>query len=84
MLNLDIKFVDGTNTQVTAVASDFVAWEAKFDLSVAKFNQDMKLTHLMFLGWNTLRRTKQTDLDFEGWIDSVESVSVGDSKKSKG
>lgn len=83
MLNLDIKLVDGTSTEVTCVASDFVAWEGKFDLSVAKFNQEMKLTHLLFLGWHSLKRTKQTELEFDIWVDLVESVTVGESKKSK-
>lgn len=84
MLNLDIKLNDGTSAEVTCVASDFVAWEGKFDLSVARFNQDMKLTHLLFLGWHSLKRTKQIDLDFDAWVDTVEAVTVGDSKKSKG
>lgn len=84
MLNLDIKLVDGNSVAVTAVASDFVAWEGKFDLSVARFNQEMKLTHLLFLGWHSLKRTKQTELEFDAWVDTVDSVAVGDSKKSKG
>jgi hypothetical protein len=84
MLNLDIAFLDGTSAEVLAVASDFVRWEAKYDLSVARFNQDMKLTHLMFLGWSVLKRTKQTEVEFEEWVDLVQGVTVIDSKKSKG
>lgn len=81
MLTLDIALLDGTTQQVTAQAVDFVAWEGKFDLSVAQFNKNMKLTHLLFLGWHTLKRTKVTDLEFESWLELVQNVSVVESKK---
>ena len=48
--NLAISFLDGTATEVTGIAADLVAFEAEFDLSVTRLNQDMKITHLLWLG----------------------------------
>ena len=47
--NLLVTFLDGTNREVSGIAADLVAFEAEFDLSVTRLNQDMKITHLLWL-----------------------------------
>lgn len=82
-LNLLLTYNDGTERTVIAKAADFVAFEAHFDISIARLQDNMKLTHLFFLAWNIERRTGEIakDMDFDKWIDTVEMVQAADSKK---
>lgn len=82
-LNLLLTYNDGTERTVTAKAADFVAFEAHFDISIARLQDNMKLTHLFFLAWNIERRTGEIakDMDFDKWIDTVDMVQAADSKK---
>lgn len=82
-LNLLLTYNDGTERNITAKAADFVAFEAHFDISIARLQDNMKLTHLFFLAWNIERRTGEIakDMDFDKWIDTVEMVQAADSKK---
>jgi hypothetical protein len=79
--NLDIKYLDGTTKTVTGMAADFVAFETKFDLSMARLENEIRLTHLFFLGWHVEHRTGETKLTFEKWLESVEIVQPADTKK---
>ena len=75
-INLAIEKVDGTKLEVTASAYDLVKFEEKYDISVSKLDKEMKLTHLLFLAHSSLKRQKKTDLDFEPWVETVESVGA--------
>ena len=65
---------------VTGIAADIVAFETKFDMSMSKLQNDVKLTHLMFLAWHTEHRTKATGKAFEEWVNDVEMVTAADPK----
>jgi hypothetical protein len=78
--SLKITFLDGTNREVSGIAADLVAFEAQFDLSVARLNQDMKITHLLWLGWHVLKRTGETKDTFDKWVESVEGVEASNPK----
>ena len=82
-INLQIVFIDASlePVKVCAIAADLIAFEAKFDLSVAKLSTDVRLTHLFFLAWHSSKRTKLTELDFEAWTETVSMVKEADSKK---
>ena len=81
-INLQVTYLDKTKKDVTAVAADLVAFETKFNLSIASLQTDTKLTHLFFLAYSVEKRTKAIkDLDFEQWLETIESVEAGDSKK---
>lgn len=80
-INLQITYNDGTTKDVKAVASDLVAFESKFDISIARLEQNLKLTHLLFMAWHVEKRTKQTALEFDAWIDNVEQIEVVETKK---
>lgn len=80
-INLQITYTDESVRVVKAVAADLVAFESKFDLSIARLEQSVKLTHLLFLAWHVEHRLKQTALDFDAWIDTVEGVEAADAKK---
>mgnify|MGYP000689943638 FL=1 len=78
--NLLVTFLDGTNREVSGIAADLVAFEAHFDLSVARLNQDMKITHLLWLAWHVLKRSGETKNTFDKWVEGVEGVEASDPK----
>lgn len=80
-INLQITYTDGTKKDVTAIAADLVAFETKFDLSIARLDQNVRLTHLLFLAWRVESRTKATKLEFDPWLETIESVEAGEAKK---
>lgn len=75
---LRILFNDGTDKQVAATAPEIVAWETRFDKSVASLLKGFKATDLLFLAWHHEKRTKASDLEFEDWLALVELVELGE------
>lgn len=83
-INLEIEYSSGDKVEAVCSAPDIVKFEDHFNIAITKAAQEMKLTHLLFLAHASLSRTKQTDLDFDKWTESVESVGAIDAPKSKG
>jgi hypothetical protein len=79
--DLRVIFIDGSEKVVTAIAADLVAFETKFDLSVARLQSEVRLTHLFFIAWHVLKRTGDTKDEFEKWIESVNIVTEAEAKK---
>lgn len=75
-INLRIEYLSGESKDVTAVAADLVAFEDKYNLSVTRLESEMKFTHLLFLAWHALHRSKQTDKDFDAWVELVDSAGA--------
>ena len=71
-INLRIEFIDGSSAEVTAIAADLIAFESHFDLSVARLEKEIRLTHLFFLAYSVLKRTGQTSGEFEKWPSKLE------------
>jgi len=80
-INLLITFVDGTSREVTAIVSDLMAFEDKFDKSVADFQKGVRLSWLVFIAWKAETRTKATSLEFDDYADTISAVEVPDQKK---
>jgi hypothetical protein len=80
-INLQIKYLDGTTKDVSTGASDLIAFESRFDMSIVKLNSDLRLTHLFYLGWHCESRTGATTADFEKWCELVAGVDVLDPKE---
>lgn len=80
-INLHLTFTDGTEKDISAIAADLVAFETKFDLSIARLQNEVKLTHLLFLAHSAEKRTKATTLEFEKWTETVSSIEAIDPKK---
>jgi hypothetical protein len=81
-INLHIKYLDETEKDVAAVAADLVAFEAKFNISVAALSSETKLTHLFFLAYSVEKRTNAIkDISFEKWVETIETVEAGEAKK---
>jgi len=84
-INLRVELTDGNKKEVTCSAKDLVAFEEKYSRSVARFEQEMRLTDLLWLAWHSENRTKATGKDFDSWLDDVESIEPSDEDpKSKG
>lgn len=81
MINLQVTYADGMTKQVEAGAADIVAFETKFDLSIARLEKDFRLTHLFFLAWAVEKRTGATKDEFDKWLESVTLVEAAEQKK---
>lgn len=77
-INLRILFLDGNAKEITCSASDLVKFEDKFNISVSKIQDEVRITHLLFLAWASEFRTKSTALDFDAWTETVESVGASE------
>jgi len=80
-INLRIEYLSGETKEITCSASDLVKFEEKFNLSISKLDEEMKFTHLLFLAWSSESRNKQTDKDFDTWVELVSSVGAGSDPK---
>jgi hypothetical protein len=75
-MNLRVAYNDGKNVEVICSAPDFVAFEEKFDRSVAKLEKEFRLTDLLWLAWHSLNRKKQSELSWEKWLEVVEDIDT--------
>jgi hypothetical protein len=80
-ITLRIEFTDGSHRDVAVNAADMVAFEEKFDVSVARLD-DPRIGWLLFLAWHSEKRTKVTDKTYEEWLDLVSSVGATDDPKA--
>lgn len=80
-LNLLIKYLDGTTKDLSTSPADIVAFESKFDLSVARLQDSIRMTHIFFIAWHVAQRTKATALEFDAWLETVETVELAPVKK---
>ena len=69
-----VEFVDGSKESVVCGTPDFIAFEDKFNLAVTTIQKDPRLTYLAYIVWNALRRKKQTDKNFEDFVETLENI----------
>jgi hypothetical protein len=80
-LTLRIEFSDGTHKDVLVSAADMVAFEDKFNVSIARLD-DPRIGWLLFLAWHSEKRRKETTAEYETWLDSVESIGATEDPKA--
>jgi hypothetical protein len=80
-ITLRITFLDGTSRDVLVSASDMVAFEDKFNISIAKLDE-ARISWLLFLAWHSEKRRKVTDKSYEVWIDDVETIGADEDPKA--
>jgi hypothetical protein len=79
-LQMKVTFVDGEEKVVTAQFPDFVSFERTWQRSVARFEQELRLTDLAWLAWSSLTRAKLASKKFDpDWIETVANVEVVES-----
>jgi hypothetical protein len=77
-ITLRVEFTNNKKSDVVCSAKDLVAFEEKYQRSVARLDTEMRLTDLLWLAWHSLNRQKVTDKDFDSWLDDVESIAPSD------
>lgn len=78
-LSLTVKPIDGQPYDVIARFGDFVAFERTWNRSVAKLENEMRLTDIAWLAWQVSKRIGRTTAAFDPeWIQSVDEVTVKD------
>ena len=77
-INLRVEYITGEPKEITCSAKDLVAFEDKFDRSVAKLEAEFRLTDLLFLAWHSEKRTNATKKDFDSWLDEVDTIGVSE------
>lgn len=77
-LNLQLTYQDGTTKDVTTTTADMVAFEDKFNVSIAKLGAETRISWLLFLAWHAEKRTGATKDGYEKWLESVENIGGSD------
>lgn len=77
-INLQVEYADGNKQDVVCSAPDLVKFEDKFDLSIAKLGQEMKVTHLLFLAYSSLSRQGEVKLPFDKWLENVTNIGAAE------
>lgn len=77
-INLHIDYDGGVSKDIIANAADLVAFEDKFNVSVASLGNEPKVSYLYFLAWHSEKRTGATTESFEKWLEKVAMVGAGD------
>lgn len=77
-INLRVEYTNGEAKEITCSAKDLVAFEDKFNRSVAKLESEFKFTDLVWLAWQSEHRRKETKKDFDAWLDDIEVVTPSD------
>lgn len=77
-INLRLTYENQEPKEIVCSARDLVAFEEKYDRSVAKFETEFKLTDLLYLAWHSEHRQKVTKKEFNEWLDEVESVEASE------
>jgi hypothetical protein len=80
-INLKLKLIDQPEKTVIAKAAELVAFENQYNLSVATLEKDIRYTYLLFFAWHAEKRTGATALEFNDWVNNVESVEAVETKK---
>jgi hypothetical protein len=77
-ITLRVTFLNGETKEVVCSASDLVKFENHFNISVSKIEKEVKISHLLFLVYASETRTKATALDFDTWLETVDSVGASE------
>jgi hypothetical protein len=77
-ITLRVTFLNGETKEVICSASDLVKFENHFNISVSKIEKEVKISHLLFLVHASETRTKATALDFDTWLETVDSVGASE------
>jgi hypothetical protein len=75
-MQMCIIFNDATKKDCEAIFADFVAFERTWNRSVTKFETELRLTDIAWLAWKTQIRCKNTQEQFDIWLENVETIDV--------
>jgi len=71
-MHLRVTNNDGSAADVTVSAADLVAFESEFNRSVAKFQDEFRITDMYWLAWHSLRRRNSALPKFTDWLETLD------------
>lgn len=77
-ISMIVKVQNAEPRKATAIPADMVAFEREFSKSVTSLQDNVYLTDLLWLAWHAEKRTNATGLDFDAWVETVETVETTD------
>ena len=77
-INPRVSYLDGSAVDTATSAADLIKFEERFDRSVAKLDSEVRFTDLAWLAWHSIHRTKRTALDFDEWVNELDTVGFGE------
>lgn len=76
MIDLTVKTQGNAARKITVGPSDLIKFERQYGVGVTQFGADtLRYEWLAFLAWTALRREKDTTLEFDAWIDTLEELT---------
>lgn len=75
-MQMRIIFNDASTQDCEAIFADFVSFERTWNRSVTKFETELRLTDIAWLAWKTQIRCKNTQEQFDIWLEKVENIDV--------
>ena len=78
-LNLQLTYENGEEREIVCNAADMVAFEEKFNVSIASLTKEPKMSYMLYLAWHSEKRTGATKDSFEKWLETVDMVGASNS-----
>lgn len=78
MAEFTLTLNDGSAIEVDSKPADFVRFERQFNVPVDAIGSSPRVEYLLFLAWTAAKRTGQTDLDFETFLDQIDDFDAGE------
>ena len=75
---LNITMQDGTTHDLTAIVPDFIAWERYSKKKISDLVTNIALEDMAFIGYCALKRQGEKVKPFDGWIQDIDNIEMGD------
>jgi hypothetical protein len=78
-ITLKVIYNNGQQVKADAVFADFVAFERTWNRSIAKLEDDLRLTDIAWLAWHSEKRRGKTQDAFDPlWLNTIENVEIAE------
>lgn len=71
---LKVTYSDGREQAVMVSAPDLIAFERTYDKPMSVIGSG-RIEYLYYVAWHSLKRRSLTDLEFDPWLETIESVT---------
>jgi len=71
---LKVTYADGREQAVMVSAPDLIGFERHFDKPMTAMSTG-RMEYLWWVAWHASKRKALTDLDFEAWVNTVDTVA---------
>ena len=78
-INLQLTYDNSEAKEIVCNAADMVAFEDKFNVSIASLTNEPKMSYMLYLAWHSEKRSGGTKDSFEKWLETVDMVGASNS-----